>query len=319
MRRMKGLLRQLNIRDLLGGYAILAVALALFVVLSLLSSSFLTPRNLLNIANQSAPLALISAALTLVVIGGDFDLSSGAVFGLAGILSAWTAGHAGPAAAIIVGPLAGLLLGMVNGLVITGFNIHSFLATLATSMVFRGLAELITGGALIPVRMAGFAWLGRGRIGMVHVAVIVLAVASAALMFLLNSTTFGRRVFAVGGNEQAAILSGIRTKRVKIAVFAIAGCAAGLAGVIGVSRISIGQPQAGAGLEFSAIAAVILGGTSIHGGRGAIWRSLAGVLVLALIGNGFNILNADPFYKNLTTGLIIVAAVALSSGRVRQY
>jgi ribose transport system permease protein len=310
--------RQLNIGDLLGQYAIVAVALALFVSLSLLSGSFLTSRNLLNIANQSAPLALIAAALTLVVIGGDFDLSSGAVFGLTGILSAWTAGHMGPAAAIIVGPLAGLLLGMVNGAVITGFNIHSFLATLATSMVFRGLAELITGGALIPVRMAGFAWLGRGRIGMVHVAAIVLAVASGVLMFLLNRTTFGRRVFAVGGNEQAAILSGIRTRRVKIAIFAIAGSAAGLAGVIGVSRISIGQPQAGAGLEFSALAAVILGGTSIYGGRGAIWRSLVGVFVLALIGNGFNILNINPFYKDLTTGLIIVAAVALGSGRDRR-
>ena len=126
------------------------------------------------------------------------------------------------------------------------------------------------------------------------------------------------RVIAVGGNEEAAILSGVRTNLVKIATFSLTGFAAGLAGIIAVSRISMGQPQAGAGMELEAIAAVILGGTSIYGGSGAVWRSIAGVLLLALIGNGFNILNVNPFYKDLTTGLIIVVAVALSAGKKRR-
>jgi len=148
--------------------------------------------------------------------------------------------------------------------------------------------------------------------------VLVLAAVAALFMVLLNATTFGRRVFAVGGNEEAAILSGIRTHLVKIATFALSGAAAGLAGVIAVSRISMAQPQAGQGMELEAIAAVILGGTSIMGGAGAIWRSVAGVLLMALIGNGFNILNVNPFYKDLTTGVIIVIAVALAAGASRR-
>jgi ribose transport system permease protein len=299
-------------------YGILIIIALLMAGLTMLSDSFLTPRNLLNIVNQSAPLAIIACALTLVIIGGGFDLSAGAVFGVASVSAAWLAVNVDPMLGIVAGPLVGLVLGLVNGLIITGFNVHSFLATLASSMVFRGIAILITGGALIPVRMEEFAWLGRGRVGMVNIAVIVFVVFALAMMFLLNRTTFGRRVFAVGGNEEAAILSGVRTNLVKIATFGLTGFAAGLAGVIAVSRISMGQPQAGVGMELDAIAAVILGGTSIYGGKGAIWRSIAGVLLLALIGNGFNILNVNPFFKDLTTGLIIVVAVALSAGRKRR-
>lgn len=299
-------------------YGILIIITLLMAGLSFLSDSFLTPRNLLNILNQSAPLAIIACALTLVIIGGGFDLSAGAVFGVASVSAAWIAVNIDPNLGLLVGPLVGLVLGIVNGLIITGFNVHSFLATLASSMVFRGIAILITGGALIPVRMEEFAWLGRGKIGMVNIAVIVFALFALAMMFLLNRTTFGRRVFAVGGNEEAAILSGVRTNLVKIATFGLTGFAAGLAGVIAVSRISMGQPQAGVGMELDAIAAVILGGTSIYGGKGAVWRSIAGVLLLALIGNGFNILNVNPFFKDLTTGLIIVVAVALSAGRKRR-
>lgn len=313
-----GRLRWHALADFARAYGVLIIIVVLMIALSFLSDSFLTPRNLLNILNQSTPLALIAVALTLVIIGGGFDLSTGAIFGVASVSAAWTAVNVDPILAMFVGPLIGLVLGIVNGLIITGVNVHSFLATLATSLVYRGLAILITGGALIPVRMPEFSWLGRGRIGMVNVAVIVLGLFTALMILLLNFTTFGRRVFAVGGNEEAAILSGVRVNLIKIATFALTGIAAGLAGVIGVSRISMGQPQAGVGMELDAIAAVILGGTSIYGGAGAVWRSLAGVLLLSLIGNGFNILNANPFFKDLTTGLIIVVAVALSAGKLRR-
>lgn len=297
-------------------YGVLTIIVILIVGLSLISDSFLTARNLLNIVNQSAPLAIIACALTLVIIGGGFDLSTGAIFGVASVAAGWIAVNVDPYTAMVAGPLIGLVLGAINGSIITGFGVHSFLVTLATSLVYRGIAILITGGALIPVRIAEFSWLGRGRIGMVNIAVIVLIVFMVIFMILLNRTTFGRRVFAVGGNEEAAILSGIRTNLIKIATFSLCGMAAGLAGVIAVSRISMASPQAGAGMEFEAIAAVILGGTSIMGGSGAIWRSVAGVLLMALIGNGFNILNVNPFFKDLTTGVIIVVAVALAaSGR----
>jgi ribose transport system permease protein len=299
-------------------YGVLVIIVALMAFMTAMSDAFLTSLNLLNILNQSTPLALIAVALTFVIIGGGFDLSTGAIFGVAAVCSAWIAVHVVPTVGLFSAPLIGVALGIVNGLIITGFRVHSFLATLATSLVFRGLAVLVTGGFLIQVRMSEYAWLGRGRVGIVNIAVIVLIVFVAAMMFLLNRTTFGRRVYAVGGNEEAAILSGVRINAVKIGTFALTGFASGLAAAIATSRISMGQPQAGEGMELQAIAAVILGGTSIYGGVGAIWRSVAGVLLLSLIGNAFNILNANPFFKDLTTGLIIVAAVALSAAGRRR-
>jgi ribose transport system permease protein len=299
-------------------YGVLVIITALMAFISAMSSAFLTPLNLLNVLNQSTPLALIAVALTFVIIGGGFDLSTGAIFGVAAVCSAWLAVHVEPTLGLAAAPLIGVALGVVNGFIITSLRVHSFLATLATSLVFRGLAVLVTGGFLIQVRMSEYAWLGRGRIGIVNVAVIVLVGLVAGLMFLLNRTTFGRSVYAVGGNEEAAILSGVRVNAIKIGTFALSGFASGLAAAIATSRISMGQPQAGEGMELQAIAAVILGGTSIYGGAGAVWRSVAGVLLLSLIGNAFNILNANPFFKDLTTGLIIVAAVALSAAGRRR-
>ncbi len=318
-RRRQGL----RLADIVREYGVLLIIVLLLVALTMLSDSFLTPRNLLNILNQSTPLFIISCALTLVIIGGGFDLSTGAIFGVAAVSAAWLALNVDPYLAMVAAPLIGIVLGTINGVIITAFNVHSFLVTLATSLVYRGMAILVTNGKLIPVRIDEFAWLGRQKLDLgggvsVNVAVIVMLVFMALIMFILNRTTLGRAIYAVGGNEEAALLSGIRTNLVKIITFAFSGGAAGLAGVITVSRLSMGEPQAGTGLEFEAIAAVILGGTSIMGGAGAIWRSMAGVLLLALIGNGFNILNVNPFFKDLTTGVIIVLAVALAAAGNRR-
>ncbi len=297
-------------------YAVAVMIAALIVLLTVLSDSFLTLQNLINILNQNAPLAIMASAMTLVIICGGFDLSLGAIFAVGGVVAAALALQVHPVAGLIAAPLVGMALGFVNGLTITALKIHSFLATLATGLVYRGIAILITGGTLIPVRLDAFTWLGRERIGPVYVAVLVLIAFAVILTVVLTRTTLGRKMFAVGGNEEASILSGIRTRRIKIIAFSINGFAAGLAAAIAVSRISLGQATAGTGMELEAIAAVIIGGTSIYGGQGAVWRSVAGVFMLALVNNGFNILNADPFYKDLTTGLIIVAAVAISaSGR----
>ena len=296
-------------------YAVLILIVLLMIVLSLASDAFLTPRNLLNILNQNAPLAIIACALTLVIIVGGFDLSTGAIFAVASVSSAYIAINFNPYIGLLIAPIIGIALGYLNGIIITTFKVHSFLSTIATSLVFRGLAILITGGFLIPVRMKEFTWLGREKIFEVHVAVYVLIVFAILSTFILTKTTIGRYIFAIGGNEDASILSGIKVNLVKIFAFSFCGFAAGIAAAIQVSRISLGTSQAGVGMELQAIAAVILGGTSIYGGSGAVWRSIAGVMLLALINNGFNILNADPFYKDLTTGLVIIAAVALTSGR----
>lgn len=299
-------------------YAVLLLIAALFVTLSVATESFLTTTNLLNIASQNAPLAIIAVAGTFVIIGGGFDLSAGAIFAVANVIAAWVAVRAGSTLGLATAPAVGLVLGTVNGLLITLLRIHSFLATLASSLVYRGLAVLITGGFLIAVSDPGFATLGQGKVGGVYYAILVLVAFALLGGFLLNRTVFGRHVFAVGGNQEAAELSGVRVSWVKIGTFAFSGLAAGVAAAIAVSRISSGQALAGQGLELQAIAAVILGGTSIYGGVGAVWRSLAGVFLLALINNGFNILNANPFYKDLTTGVIILSAVALSAAEARR-
>ena len=299
-------------------YAVLIMAVVLVIALALLSSNFLTFRNLLNILNQNAPLAIMASAMTLVIISGGFDLSVGAIFAVGSVCSAWIALNVDPILGLVAAPFVGLLLGWINGMVITKLNVHSFLATIATSLIFTGTAIVISDGRLIPVRVDIFTWLGREKIVGIFVAVWVMLAFAILLTFLLNNTIFGRKLFSVGGNEQAAILSGIRSNRVKIAAFAINGLAAGLASSIATSRVSMGQASAGTGMELQAIAAVILGGTSIYGGSGAVWRSIVGVLLLALIGNGFNILNADPFYRDLTTGLVILAAIGISSAGKRR-
>ncbi len=298
-------------------YAVLIMIVLLMIALTLLSDSFLTVPNLLNILNQNAPLAIMAAAMTLVIIAGGFDLSVGSIFAVGAVCSAWLALNVNPYFGLLMAPVVGLLLGLMNGIVITALNVHSFLATIATSLIFKGAAIVISDGRLIPVRMDAFTWIGRGKLGGVFLSIWVLLVFALILTFVLTRTSFGRKVLAVGGNADAAILSGIRANRVRIATFAIAGLAAGLASAIATSRISMGQASAGTGFELQAIAAVILGGTSIFGGVGAVWRSVAGVFLLALINNGFNILNADPFYRDLTTGLVILAAIGISSAGKR--
>ncbi|MDE0521117.1 MAG: ABC transporter permease [Boseongicola sp. SB0662_bin_57] len=300
-------------------YAVLILIVALMVALTILSDSFLTLRNLLNILNQNAPLAIMASAMTLVIIVGGFDLSVGAIFAVGSVTSAWIALHVDPYLGLLLAPLIGLVLGVVNGMVITRLNVHSFLATIATSLIFKGVAIVISDGRLISVRIDSYIWLGRGKFLGVFNSIWIMVTFALILTFLLTRTTFGRRIFSVGGNEEAAILSGIRTHRIKIATFALAGLAAGLASIITTSRVALGQASAGQGMELQAIAAVILGGTSIYGGQGAVWRSLAGVFLLALINNGFNILNADPFFRDLTTGLVILAAIGVSAiGQARR-
>ena len=304
-----------NIINFSRNYAVLILRVLLMIILSFASEAFLTPRNLLNILNQNAPLAIIASALTLVIIVGGFDLSTAAIFGVATVSAAWIAVNINPFLGLAVTPFIGIILGYINGVLITSLKVHSFLATIATSLVYRGIAILITGGFLISVRMKEFTWLGRDKLFTVHYAVYILIVFALITTFILNKTTIGRYIYAVGGNEDAAILSGIKANFTKIFAFTYCGLECGIAAAIQVSRISMGAPQAGLGMELQAIAAVILGGTSIYGGSGAVWRSVSGVMLLALITNGFNILNAEPFYKDLTTGVVIVAAVALTAGR----
>lgn len=303
-----------SVGTLLREYAVLVLLVLLIAGLTILSPAFLTSSNLINILNQIAPLAIIAAAGTFVIISGNFDLSTGATYGLAGVVAAAVSMSTGsPVIGLVLAPLVGLVIGAINGIVITKLRIHSFLATLATSMIITTISVLITGGALITVTTPGFANLGRSRFLGIFVAVWIATVLIAILWLILSRTVFGRWVYAVGGNAEAAVLSGIGVDRTRVLVFSLSGLAAGVAGAIGVSRIASGQPLSGAGLELDAIAAVVLGGTSIMGGSGAVWRSIAGVILIAFIGNGFDLMSINPQMKDLVTGVIILAAVGLAA------
>ena len=312
-------LRRENAVMFLREYAVLILLAALFITLSVASDSFLSVSNILNILNQQAPLAIVAVAGTLVIISGGFDLSTGAIFAIANVSAAWIAVNLGNVwVGLAIAPVIGLILGAINGTLITKLHIHSFLATLASSLAFRAIAVLVTGGALISVADPKFAIIGRDRLFGVFWSIYILVAFVIFIAFVLNRTKFGRYVFAVGGSEEAAVMSGISVDRIRIMVFALSGLAAGVASAIAVSRVASGQPLAGTGLELQAIAAIILGGTSIYGGMGAIWRSLGGVYLIALIGNGFNLLNLNPLFKDLVTGIIILSAVALSATERRK-
>lgn len=291
-------------------YGIVVSFLALFVALSLSTDAFLQQRNLLNILDQSAPAGIIACAIAICIIAGIFDLSTGAMFAVSAVVAAKTANATDPWLGIAAGCLAGLGLGIVNGTIVHFTKVHSFIGTLATSIVYRGLAIIVTGGLIVTVADEGFGRVGRERLFDARYAVYVFAAVIVLTSFLLHRTTFGRYVYAVGGNPEAARLSGIRVGLVRGGCFALSGLCSGIAGVLAASRVSSAQADMGIGLELTAIAAAVLGGVSIMGGEGAVWRAVLGILILTMIGNGFNLLGIDTTYQLIVQGTLILAAVA---------
>jgi ribose transport system permease protein len=299
-------------------YGIVLAFLVVVAILSSLTPAFLTKRNMLNVFDQSAQVGLVALGATVTIIAGGFDLSAGAIFAIAGSTAAFFAREGLPWLGMAAGMLLGLLLGFVNGAIIAGFRIHSFVATLASGLVIRGLAFVLTNGLLIQVEDPRFAVLGRSTFLEAKISVYFLFGFALVIGFLLSRTRFGRYVYAIGGNEEAARLSGVRTGLIRVLTFAISGLSAGMAGVIAASRITTGQASVGSGIELTAIAAVVIGGTSIMGGEGAIWRTLLGVLFLQLMSNGFNILNVPSFYQLVFQGGVILFAVAMDALKHRQ-
>jgi ribose transport system permease protein len=302
-----------DVAEWLREYVIVIVFVALVVGLSIASPVFFTSLNLLNVLDQSSTLGIVACGMTIIIIGGDFDLSVGAVYAVAAIIAAKVAAGSPPEVGYLAGAAVGAALGTLNGLIVTRVRINSFVATLATQIGYRGFATLITGGIVVTVSDLSFRTIALEKVLGVKLSIWIFAAFVLATWLLLSKTTFGRQVYAVGGNAEAARLSGIRVDRIKVLTFTIGGFAAGVAGVIAASRSSSAGPSLGVGLELSAIAGTIIGGTSILGGEGAIWRTVLGVLILALIGNGFNLLNINPTYQQITQAVLIIAAVGLDT------
>ncbi|GMB09368.1 ribose ABC transporter membrane protein [Thermolongibacillus altinsuensis] len=286
----------------------------LCIVLAFLSDSFFTVDNWLNILRQVSINALIAFGMTFVILTGGIDLSVGSVLALSSAIAAGLmASGMGGFSAIIIGIMAGLVMGALNGVIITKGRVAPFIATLATMTIFRGATLVYTEGRPI----TGFSddilfqMIGRGYFLGIPVPVVFMVVIYAVLYFVLKKTTFGRHTYAIGGNEEASRLSGIRVDRLKIWIYSLTGGLSALAGLILTSRLNSAQPTAGTAYELDAIAAVVLGGTSLSGGRGWIFGTFVGALIIGVLNNGLNLLNVSSFYQQVIKGIVILLAVIL--------
>ncbi len=286
----------------------------MMIALSFLSDAFLTLDNMLNLLRQISVNALIAFGMTFVILTAGIDLSVGSLLALGSVLTAGmlTSGM-DPILAVFLGLLIGLALGAFNGLIITKGKVAPFIATLATMTIFRGATLVYTDGRPITGLSDSFAFqmIGGGYVFGIPFPVILMVVIFLILMFILQKTVFGRQVYAIGGNEEASILSGIKADRVKIWVYALTGMLSVLAGIILTSRLNSAQPTAGMMYELDAIAAVVIGGTSLMGGRGRIFGTLVGALIIGVIDNGLNLMNVSSFYQQIVKGGVILLAVLL--------
>jgi len=298
-------------RRLLSRYAIF-VALALeCLIVGLATDTFFTPANLVNVLRQNAFIAILAAGMTFVILTGGIDLSVGSIVGLSGVICAGLlASERGITVSVVAALGVGLAAGMINGLAVTVLRVPAFVVTLAMMLVVRGTAFKYTDARTITGLPQGFTTLSGGA-----VASCVMVVAFLVAWIVLTRTPFGRHVHAVGGNLQAAWLAGVRVTRVQLSVFAISGFAAGLAGVLVASRLNAGYPRAGEYYELDAIAAVVVGGTSLFGGRGSIWGTLAGAFFIGILNNALNLFHVSTYDQLIVKGAVLLVATSLDRWR----
>ena len=287
---------------------------ALFVVISCLNSSFIEPSNLKNLLRQVSINALISFGMTFVILTGGIDLSVGSILALSSVLmGSFIKSGNNPIVGIVLACVMGAVLGAVNGLVITKGKVAPFIATLATMTIFRGLTLVYTNGNPISslTESEAFHSFGQGFFMGLPVPAIMMLLMFAVSYFILHKTTLGRKTYAVGGNEKVSFIAGIKIDRIKIFAYTITGFLCGMAGAILTSRLNSAQPTAGTGYELDAIAAVVLGGTSLSGGKGRIVGTIIGALIIGTLNNGLNILNVSSFYQQVVKGIVILLAVLM--------
>ncbi len=296
-------------------YGIFIVFSIICLIISFITPQFLTVSNWTIIITQVSINALLAFGVTFVIITGGIDLSLGSIVAVAGVSAAMLA-HPDSYPVLVpvfAGLFAGLMIGAFNGFIITKSKIAPFIVTLGTMTIGRGLALILSNGRPVSNLSDSFVFIGSGKIMGIPVLILILISMFILCSVILNKTILGRYIYAVGGNEQAARASGINVTQVKMAVYSISGLLAGLAGILLTSRITTGQPNAGAGFELDAIAAVVIGGTSTTGGKGTIAGTLIGVLLIGVINNSLDLLNVTSYYQQVVMGIIIIGAVVLDS------
>ncbi len=312
-------LKKVLVNDKISNFILFFVFLLLFFFFSVSTKSFFNTNNFLNILRQSSVIGILAMAMTFVIISGGIDLSVGSILAFAGVVlgsiaktgnSQWWLGVG--AALLCAG-----LLGLINGILIGKFKVVPFIQTLAMLTIARGLTMLYSDGRPISDLSHSLTGIAKMNFGIPVVAWIFM-VTLILSYFILHHTTFGRSIYAVGGNEKAATISGINTVRVKIRVYMLSGFLCGIAAVILTSRVSSALPRAGVGYEMDAIAAVVIGGASLYGGRGNVWCTLIGVLIINILSNGMDLMNINSYGQQIIKGVIIILAVFLDSVKNRE-
>ncbi|MDX5401277.1 MAG: ABC transporter permease, partial [Rhodobacterales bacterium] len=309
-------------------YGIFLALLLLCLVLALISENFLTTRNILNVLRQTSINGILAIGMTFVILTRGIDLSVGSVAALAGVVAAsmattsatgMIAGGPYPAlVAILAGLAAGMACGSLSGAIVARFSVPAFVVTLGMLSAARGLTLLYSGGRPIPNLTEEFRWIGTGSIWGIPVPIFLLLGTFAVAHFVLTQTRFGRHVYAVGGNPHAAKVSGLPLRRIRFSVYVISGALAGLAGMVLAARTGSGLPQAGIAYELDAIAAVVIGGTSLAGGVGRVTGTLIGALLIGVMNNGLDLLGVESYYQQVIKGILIVAAVMLDQSKNKQ-
>lgn len=305
--------------DFWARYGVPLALVALIVFFTLWSPTFMTDSNVMNILRQSSVLAIAAIGATIVLISGGIDISQGAIMALAGIIVVVGIQTMGvpEVPSLLIALVAATLVGLVNGLLAERVRIPAFIATLGTALVVRGIGFVYTDGRSIgfgrgeAATGAFIQWLGKGFIGPLPVPVVLMAILYVIAGLVMQRTTWGMHTYAIGSSERAARVAGLRVTRHRIQVYMLAGMLSGLAGVILAGRLGSASPSLGAGIEFDILTAVVLGGTSIYGGKGNIFRTLIGALFLATLTNGLILMNVPTFYQQISVGVVLLAALTL--------
>ncbi|MBO3321516.1 ribose ABC transporter permease [Clostridium perfringens] len=301
-----------NVKANISKYKFLIGLVLLCIVITIVTPNFLSVSNITNVFTQVSVNAIIAIGMTFVILTGGIDLSVGSTLAISSAVGASIVKSTGNVfLAIIVAAVIGIAVGLINGLLVSKGKLQAFIVTLATMTIFRGATLVFTDGTPISKLPEAFVKIGNGKLGFMPIPVIITIIIAIIAVYALSQTRFGRYLYALGGNEDASRLSGINTDKIKTLVYVVSGFASAIAGVIITSRIGSASPNAGTGFELDAIAAVVIGGTSLAGGEGTITGTLIGALIIGVLNNGLNLMNVSPFYQSIVKGLVILIAVLL--------
>ncbi len=298
--------------DIMRQFGLVIIIVLMVGVMAVASPVFLTAGNIVNILRQVSINGILAVGMTFVILTGGIDVSVGSLVAVTGVIAGnlLLQGYSAPVA-VMVSMLASMLFGLFNGTMVAYFSLPPFIATLATQTIGNGFALVYSNGRPFAISDAAFKNIGKGEFAGVPIPILIMMAVCLVAIVLLRNTTFGRHVYALGGNRNATKLSGVRTKRVELMVYAISGACAAIVGIILASRISSGQPTAGKGFELDAIASVAIGGTSMSGGVGTLWGTITGFIIIGVLNNSLTLLNVSSFYQDIVKGFIIIFAVLM--------